>query len=71
MTGQEIRQIRKDLGMSQSKFAAWLGVSVLTIKRWESGHRKPGGPVVRLIRLLAIEQPKTGTARKVKWQRTR
>jgi len=66
MTRQEIRQVRRGLGMSQSKFAAWLGVHVLTVKRWEAGVQQPGGPAVRLIRLLAVERPKTGKARKVK-----
>lgn len=33
--------IRLKLNMSQSVFAALMGVSVRTLQDWEQGHRKP------------------------------
>jgi DNA-binding XRE family transcriptional regulator len=39
-----VRSIRKRLGVTQPKFAAMVGVSVVTLQRWEyaQGHM-PGG----------------------------
>ena len=36
MTGEEVRKIRKALGMSPQYFSAILGVSPSTVYRWES-----------------------------------
>lgn len=38
---QEIIQIRKDLEISQEKFAQLLGTTVVTINRWEKGKTRP------------------------------
>lgn len=35
--GSWVRSIRKSLGKSQSKFAEMVGVSTITVKRWENG----------------------------------
>jgi putative transcriptional regulator len=47
-----IKAIRKDIGFSQSKFAALIGVSIRTIQNWEQGHRHPTGPARVLLRLV-------------------
>ena len=41
MTPTEIKRIRKKLKMSQEEFARTIGVSFVTINRWELGLAKP------------------------------
>jgi DNA-binding transcriptional regulator YiaG len=41
MTGQDIRTIREQLGLSQREFGERLGVKRLAVARWESGTRTP------------------------------
>jgi len=40
-------------GVSQSRFAQALGISVDTLQNWEQGRRQPDGPAKALLRLLA------------------
>ncbi len=48
----DVRSIRKDVGFSQEKFAALIGVNVRTLQNWEQGHRHPTGPARVLLRLV-------------------
>lgn len=52
----EIVAIRKRLDMSQSVFAAVLGVTPASVMNWEYGRRIPSGPVRRLL-LIASRRP--------------
>ncbi len=45
--------IREKLGLSQSKFAKLLGISVSTLQNWEQGRRKPEGPAKILLNVAA------------------
>ena len=47
------RIIREKLGLSQSKFAKLLGISVSTLQNWEQGRRKPEGPAKVLLNVAA------------------
>jgi len=47
------RIIRERLGLSQSKFARLLGISVSTLQNWEQGRRKPKGPAKVLLNVAA------------------
>jgi putative transcriptional regulator len=40
MTGEELRQIREDAGLTQAALAYQLGVSLTTVSRWENGRAK-------------------------------
>lgn len=60
MTGEEMRRIRKRLGLTQAGLGARLGVAGNTVARWERGELGIREPVVRLLRLIA----KTETKRK-------
>ena len=53
MTGQEVRRIRKRLGLTQAKFAKRVGVHLVTVSRWESGALGIRESAAKLIRLLA------------------
>ena len=46
------QEIRNRLGLSQSRFAAIMGVSVRTLQNWEQGHRHPEGPAKALLRVV-------------------
>nr|VFJ70651.1 MAG: transcriptional regulator, XRE family [Candidatus Kentron sp. FW] len=51
-----VTRARQGVGLSQSRFAALLGVSVRTLQDWEQGRRKPSGAANSLIR-IARERP--------------
>ena len=47
----EPKIIRSKLKLSQSAFAALLGVSTRTLQDWEQGRREPQGPAIALLRI--------------------
>ncbi len=63
VTGNEVRRIRKQLGLTQAALAKVLGVTASTAARWEQGVFAPREPVARLLRLLLATRGKTGTRR--------
>lgn len=46
-------EARAKVGISQSEFAALLGVSVRTLQDWEQGRREPSGAAKTLLRVAA------------------
>lgn len=40
-TPEEVRQLRKSLGMTQEGFAHMIGVTFATVNRWERGKSVP------------------------------
>jgi len=51
-----VSEIRRKVGISQSHFAALLGVSVRTLQDWEQGRRAPSG-AARTLLLIAHRNP--------------
>lgn len=49
----DVTAIRDEYGLSQTKFAALLGISVRTLQNWEQGRRHPQGPAKVLLRVAA------------------
>ena len=49
------KAIRERLGLSQSRFASIIGVSVRTLQNWEQGRRQPEGPAKALLRVVDRE----------------
>jgi putative transcriptional regulator len=52
-----ISDIRERTGLSQSQFAALLGVSVRTLQEWEQGRRAPSG-AARTLLMIAARNPR-------------
>jgi putative transcriptional regulator len=52
-TKNEVAKVRGKLGLSQSKFAAVLGISADTLQNWEQGRRTPAGPAKVLLKIAA------------------
>ncbi len=48
----DVRAIRERLGLSQSRFAAMIGVSSRTLQNWEQKRREPEGPAKALLRVV-------------------
>lgn len=47
-----IRELRQQLGLSQEKLAAKLGVSFRTVNRWENGHAVPSALALKQVEKL-------------------
>jgi transcriptional regulator with XRE-family HTH domain len=48
MTPQRLCDTRKSLGLTQEKMARLLGVSFVSVNRWEGGHSAPVGATLDL-----------------------
>ncbi|MES2019456.1 MAG: helix-turn-helix domain-containing protein [Pseudomonadota bacterium] len=51
-----VTEARKKTGLSQSQFAALLGVSVRTLQGWEQGRKRPSG-AARTLLAIACTNP--------------
>jgi putative transcriptional regulator len=49
-----IVRARENSGLSQTKFAELLGVSVRTLQDWEQGRREPNAAAKTLIKVAAL-----------------
>jgi DNA-binding transcriptional regulator YiaG len=62
-TGTSIRELRRNLRMTQEEFAHTLGITVATVNRWENGHAKPSKLARRAIeRLVQYRQAAATTS---------
>lgn len=52
ISAEDIKNIRNEIGLTQSMFAAVIGVSVKTVEAWEAGTNRPIGPARRMISLI-------------------
>jgi len=51
-TAEEVQRIRASAHVSQTVFAAFLGVGKTTVQQWEQGAKKPSGPAAKLLDLV-------------------
>ncbi len=56
MTPDELKRLRKRLGMTQAQLAEALGVRLETVGRWEVGMRRISEPAARLVQRLVAER---------------
>jgi len=52
----DVKAIRQQYGLTQSKFAELLGISIATLRNWEQGRRRPEGPA-RILLSVAAKHP--------------
>lgn len=52
-TATQIKRIRTQNKASQGVFAAYLNTSKSTVQKWEQGVKKPNGPSLKLLNLVA------------------
>ena len=51
-TPQQIKELRKETGMTQKVFAACIGVSAKSMEAWEGGRSRPDGAARRILGLM-------------------
>jgi len=51
----DVGQLRRSLGLTQTEFAAKFCISLGTLRHWERGDRKPHGPALALLHVVAKE----------------
>lgn len=58
MNRRDVKALRTRLGMTQQAFASLLGLSFVSVNKWENGGSQPTGLSEVLLRLLssALEQ---------------
>lgn len=61
VTGDEVRQARKVLGLTQRELAERLAVSMMTISRWELGVIRVNETAARLLKVLTMGAPEGQT----------
>ena len=55
-SGEEIREFRRKMPMTQEELAHLLGVTVSTVNRWENGHTKPSKLAMQSLDRIEREQ---------------
>ena len=50
-----VREVRHAAKLSQTQFAALIGVQVGTLRNWEQRRREPSGPAKALIRAIRTD----------------
>ncbi len=53
LTPAEIRALREKEGASQAMFARYLNVTKGLVSQWERGEKRPQGPSLKLLSLVA------------------
>lgn len=51
----DVARLRHSLGLTQNEFAAKFCISLGTLRHWERGDRKPHGPALALLHVVAKE----------------
>jgi len=52
-SAMQIKRLRTRNKASQAVFAAYLNTSPSTVQKWEQGQKKPNGPSLKLLNLVA------------------
>lgn len=52
-SGSDVAALRRFIGLSREEFSLALGVSVRTVRRWESDQVRPRGTALVLLRIAA------------------
>jgi putative transcriptional regulator len=58
----DVREIRRELGMSQQEFSSAYLIPLATLKNWEQGRRQPDAPAAAYLRVIARRPVETRDA---------
>lgn len=50
--GESVKALRRRLNVSQAVLATIINTSAATVRSWEAGTKKPGGPTCKLLDIL-------------------
>src|SRR5215472_4987210 len=56
MSGDELKTLRRKVGMTQAQVAELIGVTSNAVALWERGERAISEPVARLVRYLVVDR---------------
>lgn len=56
MTSEDVRKLRKGLGITQELMSRLIGVSFVSVNRWENNHSPPTGSSLVMLRALRDAQ---------------
>ncbi|MGF1602126.1 MAG: helix-turn-helix domain-containing protein [Thermosynechococcaceae cyanobacterium] len=56
-----VREMRSRLKLTQEEFAARLGVTFISINRWENAKTRPSKMAIKLLKGLLIEMGDSGS----------
>jgi DNA-binding transcriptional regulator YiaG len=59
----QIKKLRQRLGITQEALAHRLGVTLVTVNRWENGHVKPTGLSVAMLDGVEKQLEKKGNGK--------
>ena len=60
MSADDIRALRRSLGLTQAELAQRLNLSREAITQWETGRASPSGPAEMLLRAMQATIPDAG-----------
>jgi DNA-binding transcriptional regulator YiaG len=63
MTADQIRKLRKKMNLFQEDLAAKIGVTPVTLSRWETGKFKPSHLALEKLESLRAEMRKKGQSK--------
>ena len=52
-TKVDVKSIREEIGLTQVKFAETYGLSLSTLKKWETGNREPEGAAKAYLTVIS------------------
>lgn len=69
MEKEEIKLLRKQLNLSQIKFAEYLGVTERTLRNYETGTVEVPTPVINLMNFIQLNAPNLNQSPKTELQK--
>jgi putative transcriptional regulator len=51
-TGEDVKELRDRIKVSQPVLAVLINTSAATVRAWEAGQKNPGGPSCKLLDIL-------------------
>lgn len=51
-TGEDVKELRERIKVSQPVLAQLINTSASTVRAWETGQKNPGGPSCKLLDIL-------------------